>query len=88
MEVFIEVLGEIFFEGIFELIKNKKVSKFIRYPLLVLVCLFYMSILTLFLYIVISNFMQSKFVRGIISAAISLFVFVLFIYFFYKLLKK
>lgn len=32
MELLFEILGEIFFEGIFEIIKNKNISKWIRYP--------------------------------------------------------
>lgn len=41
MELLFEFLGEIFFEGIIEIIKNKKISKWIRYPLFLLISVFF-----------------------------------------------
>lgn len=45
MELVIEFIGEIIIEGIIELIQNKKISKWIRYPLLIIISLFYALIL-------------------------------------------
>lgn len=45
MEFFIEVILDLIFEGSIEIIKsNTKISKWIRYPLIVLIILFFMVI--------------------------------------------
>lgn len=51
MDFLIEVIGELFFEGVFELATNKKISKFVRYPALVLISIIYLLLFLLFIYI-------------------------------------
>lgn len=41
MDLIIEFVGEVILEGIVELIQNKKISKWIRYPLLTMLTVFY-----------------------------------------------
>ena len=41
MDIIIEVLFELIFEGSIELISNTKIPKWIRYPLIVLITLFF-----------------------------------------------
>ena len=43
MDYIIEFLLELVFEGTFEISKSEKVPKYIRYPLIVLVLLFFTS---------------------------------------------
>ena len=45
MELLIEILLELVFEGSIEISSNKKVSKWIRYPLIVLIILFFMIVI-------------------------------------------
>lgn len=47
MEILIEILGEIVLEGIVELITNKKISKWIRYPVSVIFFAFYLIVIML-----------------------------------------
>lgn len=48
MDLIIEFIGEIIIEGIIQLIQNKKISKWVRYPLIILICTFYTLILVIF----------------------------------------
>ena len=41
MDIVFEALVDLFLEGTFELTKNKKVSKWIRYPLMVIISLIF-----------------------------------------------
>lgn len=45
MKFLIELLFELIFEGSIELSSNKKISKFIRYPLIVIIILFFASVI-------------------------------------------
>lgn len=47
MEILIEVLCEVVLDGIVELITNKKISKWIRYPLAIIFFSFYLIIIAL-----------------------------------------
>ena len=60
MELLFEILGEIFFEGIFEIIKNKNISKWIRYPLFIFINALYLVILGIFLIISIKLFTKKE----------------------------
>ena len=50
MELLIESISEFFVEGIIYIIKNKKISKFIRYPLAAILLLIYTAIIILMIY--------------------------------------
>lgn len=45
MEYLIEAILDLILEGSIEISKNKKVPKWIRYPLIVLLCLFFMIVI-------------------------------------------
>ena len=68
MELFLEIVFEFLFEGIIEVIKNKNISKWIRYPLFILVTLLYTCISLLFFSLAFS------FIRESLLAFIILFI--------------
>lgn len=45
MDILIEFLLELVFEGVFELSRNKKINKWIRYPMIVIVTLSIIAII-------------------------------------------
>ena len=45
MEFIVEFFGELIFEGILEVVSNKKISRWVRYPLLTLFILFFAIII-------------------------------------------
>ncbi len=88
MEFVFEILGELFFEGLTEVIQNKKISKFIRYPLLVLVSLFYVAIIGLLVMVGYKLFKSSELVGGIAIVFCVLLLLILFVAFLIKLWKS
>lgn len=60
MDFFIELIGEIFIEGLFELATNKKVPKLIRYPLLTLFILLYLALVGLLILLGIRLYFDNK----------------------------
>lgn len=88
MELLFEFLGEIFFEGIIEIIKNKKISKWIRYPLFLLISAFYLAIFAALLIICIKLFIKKEILGGVVMLFIVFLLLVLYICFFRKLIKK
>ncbi len=88
MELLFEILGEIFFEGIFEIIKNKNISKWIRYPLFIFINALYLVILGIFLIISIKLFTKKEILGGVVMLFILFLLLILYICFFRKLLKK
>jgi len=60
MDFLIELIGEIFIEGLFELATNKKVPKIIRYPLLTLFILLYLALVGLLILLGIRLYFDSK----------------------------
>lgn len=87
MELLFEFLGEIFFEGIIEIIKNKKISKWVRYPLFLLISAFYLAIFAALLIICIKLFTKKEIVGGVVMLFIVFLLLVLYICFFRKLIK-
>lgn len=55
MDFFIELIGEILIEGSFELATNNKISKWIGYPILLLLIIFYSIIIFGILFIGINS---------------------------------
>ncbi|MBE6152063.1 MAG: hypothetical protein E7165_01960 [Firmicutes bacterium] len=51
MDFIFEIIGEILFEGLFEIIKNKNINKWIRYPIITIIICFYLFIIGIFLYL-------------------------------------
>ena len=66
MNFFIELIGEIFIEGLFELATNKKVLKIIRYPLLTLFILLYLALVGLLILLGIRLYFDNKLVSFIL----------------------
>lgn len=88
MELLFEFLGEIFFEGIIEIIKNKKISKWICYPLFLLISAFYLAIFAALFIICIKLFTKKEIVGGVVMLFIVFLLLILYICFFRKLIKK
>ena len=59
MDLIIEFIGEFIIEGIIELIQNKKISKWIRYPLLLVISAFYSLIIVALGIIMIKVFSEN-----------------------------
>lgn len=59
MDLIIEFVGELILEVIMELIQNEKISKWIRYPLLIIISLFYAIIVIGIAVIMIKSFSEN-----------------------------
>lgn len=59
LEFIIECILELFVEGGMEVGSNKKISKYIRYPILFLLVIFFLGVISLILFIGISIFEES-----------------------------
>ncbi len=88
MEVLFEILGEIFFEGIIEVIKNKRISKWIRYPLFVVMNVFYLALFGIMFIICINSFLKKEILGGMVVLFIAILFLILYICFLRKLIKK
>jgi len=75
MDFLIELIGDILIEGSFELGTNKKVSKWIRYPILTLLIIFYSVIILGILFIGI-NSINENFWLSIFLIVVSLVLFI------------
>ena len=60
MDFLIELIGEVFIEGLFELATNKKVPKIIRYPLFSLFVLLYLGVIGLLVLLGIKLYVDNK----------------------------
>ncbi len=88
MEILIECLMEIFFEGIIKIIKTEKISKWVRIPLFLFVCSFYIGLVSFFSYLAIHVFLKKEFVGSLVLFCIVLLLVVLFLGFILHLSKK
>lgn len=86
MDFIIEVIGEIIIESLFELSTNKKVPKWIRYPLLILVISALTSIIILMIYLGFKLMMDNLLV-GLIIIGLATLIFILVFMAFRKKLK-
>lgn len=59
MELIFEILLELILEGSIETSQNKKVSKWIRYPLIFIICLFFLGVFCLLMFIGIISLKQN-----------------------------
>lgn len=75
MEYVIEAILDLILEGSIELSSNKKVPKWIRYPLIVFIVLFF-SIVILGLFILGLSIMKENIILGFIIVGVSLFLLV------------
>lgn len=60
MDFLIELIGDIFIEGLYELATNKKVPGVIRYPILTLFILLYLAVILLLIYLGIKSYTNNK----------------------------
>lgn len=88
MEILIEFLGELLFEGIVELAKDERVPKAIRYPLLALFAVLYGIIIILLIMLAIKAIKVKNMVIGVFFLLCSLLLLILFISFFIKSKNK
>lgn len=86
MELLIEFLGEILFEGLTEIIKSKKISLWIRVPLFILISGFYLGIMFLLLWVSIKA-LKNNLIYAIILGMLSLILLAIYLIFIYKLYK-
>lgn len=87
MDFIIEFILELILEGTIEIGTSRKVSKFIRYPLLALIILFYIAFNFLFIYIGI-KILKDNMIGGVIIILIGILLILTTIYAFYKKLKE
>lgn len=87
MEFLLELVGEIFLEGIVEIIKNKGISKWIRYPLFILLSIVYLLLILAFGLITIQLFFNQKYLGGFLILLLLLIFFYFIIRFFKKILE-
>lgn len=79
MELLIEFIGELLFEGIFELIKSKTVPKIIRYLLLIITICLYLLLIGFILLVGIKLILKHNYILGIllISSAVVILMFLI-----------
>ena len=65
MEILLEFLGELFFEGIFELMKNRNVPKLVRLIAGIIFGFVYGGLLYVFVRIIIQMFQNGQIIFGI-----------------------
>ncbi len=83
MDFIIELIFEFLFDGMIETSKSNKVPKFIRYPLIVIILLFFVLVIG-FIFIVSILAFKESIIAGILLIIIDLFLFVGSIYKFRK----
>lgn len=71
MDVLFEIILELIFEGGIEISSNKKISKWIRYPLIFIIALFFMAIIFLLIFIGI-KILKSSLLVGIVCIALGI----------------
>lgn len=75
LDVLFEIIVELIFEGTIEISKNRKVSKWIRYPLIALIVLFFGLIVFLILYLGFA-FLKENVLLGFLLIAIAIILLV------------
>lgn len=88
MEFIFEVLLELILEGSFEISKNRKLPKIIRYPLIGFIILLFLSVISLIFYTGVLTYQRINKICGIIFIIIGLVFFVESIIKFKKLYLK
>ena len=73
MEFIFEFIFEFLFESSIEVSKSKKVSKYIRYPLIALISLFFIAVIGLIFYVGIIALKESV-IAGIVLILIGLYM--------------
>ena len=79
MSAILEFIAELIFEGAIELAKNKKVSKWIRYPMIAIISVFYLTILGIVLFYGY-KLIKHNIIGGLTILGIASFILILAIY--------
>lgn len=79
MDLIVEFIVEVILEGIIELIQNKKISKWIRYPLLMIALMFYIFIFGTLIMILPAAFKENIFI-GIFILCIEILLVIILLY--------
>lgn len=75
MDFILELIGEFILEGIMEVGTNKKISKWIRYPILALIIFLFGSVILGILLLGVISFKRNRFM-GILMISLGLFMIV------------
>jgi len=73
MDFIFEIVFELIFEGGLEVTSNKKISKWIRYPILAIFILIFIAIISLIFFLGISS-LKNSIIGGIVIIGIGLFM--------------
>lgn len=76
MEFIFEILFELIFEGSLEVSKNRKISKFIRYPLIALIIIFFLLVIGLIIFTGVLT-LKSSLIGGLLFIAIGILMFIM-----------
>lgn len=76
MEYIFEFILELVFEGSIEVSKSNKVPKYIRYPLMVIILLFFIAVIGLIFWVGILS-LKENILLGILLILIALFMFIM-----------
>lgn len=87
MDFIFEIVGEILIEGAFEIISNKKIPKWIRYPILMFITLFYSLIVGTFIYLGL-DFLKKSIITSLIIFLIAIFLIIMIVVVIIKNKKK
>ncbi len=87
MELILEFIFELIFEGSVEISANKKISKCIRYPLIAIIATFYLGLIGLFFMIGIDLFNQNI-LGSLFMIALAIFLLVICVLAFRKIYFK
>ena len=75
MDFIIELILELLLEGSIEISSNKKISKWIRYPLIIFITTIFLSVILLILYLGLS-LLNDWFLAGMIFLVIGIIMFI------------
>lgn len=87
MDFIIEFILELVIEGGIEIGSNKKVSKWIRYPILALVIVFYLALITMLIFIGITV-VKEQFITAVAFWLVALLLLIGTLYTFNKKYKE
>lgn len=87
MEYLFEFILELLLEGSIEVSKNRKIPKYIRYPLIIMVVLFFLAVIGLIFLVGILSWKENIFL-GMFFILIGLFMFIMSIIQFRKTYLK
>lgn len=84
MEFFLELVGELLLEGCLAVGSNKKNSKWVRYPLLAVVYLFYLAVTGMFIALTVMSLQRGETLLFLVMLVLDCGIFALLIHTFRK----